>query len=41
MGLEPKEREALEKAAKAEDRPSTYVARRAVVEWLKTNGWLK
>ena len=41
MGLERKEREALEKAAKAEDRPAAYVARRALVEWLKANGWLK
>ena len=41
MQLDPKEREALHKAAKAEDRSAAYVARRALVEWLKANGWLK
>ncbi|MGB8898241.1 MAG: hypothetical protein WCC90_02825 [Methylocella sp.] len=41
MQLDLNEREALDKAAKAEDRPAAYVARRALVEWLKANGWLK
>jgi predicted transcriptional regulator len=41
MGLEPAERAALDKAAKAEDRPAAYVARRALVMWLKEQGFLK
>jgi predicted transcriptional regulator len=41
MGLSPEEREALQKAASAEDKPIAYVARRAVVAWLKEQGWLK
>jgi len=41
MGLSPEEREALQKAASAEDRPMAYVARRAVVAWLKEQRWLK
>ena len=35
------ERKALEKAAAAEDRPMSYVARRAIIEWLKQKGFLK
>jgi predicted transcriptional regulator len=41
MGLSPEEREALQKAASAEDKPMAYVAQRAVVAWLKEQGWLK
>jgi hypothetical protein len=41
MGLSPEEREALQKAASAEDKPIAYVARRVVVAWLKEQGWLK
>jgi hypothetical protein len=35
------EHEALDKAAAAEDRSSGYIARRALVEWLKEKGFLK
>jgi predicted transcriptional regulator len=41
LGLDPQERAALDKAAGAEDRSSAYVARRAVLDWLKANGFLK
>jgi predicted transcriptional regulator len=41
IGLDPQERAALDKAAGAEDRSSAYVARRAVLDWLKANGFLK
>ena len=40
IGLEPQEREALDKAAATEDRSSAYVARRAVLGWLKEKGFL-
>jgi predicted transcriptional regulator len=39
--LSAEERKTLEKAAAAEDRPLAYVARRAILEWLKTKGFLK
>jgi len=39
--LGPDERKALEKAAKEEDRPMAYVARRAILDWLKEKGFLK
>lgn len=35
------ERKALDKAATAEDRAAAYVARRAILDWLKANGFLK
>jgi predicted transcriptional regulator len=35
------ERKALDKAATAEDRPAGYVARRAILDWLKEKGFLK
>jgi hypothetical protein len=38
MGLSPEEREALQKAASAEDKPMAYVARRAAAAWLKEQG---
>jgi hypothetical protein len=41
LGLDPQERAALDKAAGTEDRSSAYVARRAVLEWLKASGYLK
>jgi predicted transcriptional regulator len=41
LGLDPDERKALAKAAAAEDRSAAYVARRAITEWLKENGFLK
>jgi hypothetical protein len=41
MGLSPEEREALQKAVSAEDKPMAYVARRAAAAWLKEQGWLK
>jgi predicted transcriptional regulator len=39
--LSAAEREALDKAAAAEDRSSGYIARRALVDWLKEKGFLK
>lgn len=39
--LATEEREALDKAAAAEDRPAAYVARRAILDWLKERGYLK
>jgi predicted transcriptional regulator len=39
--LSADERKALDKAATAEDRPAAYVARRAILDWLKANGYLK
>jgi len=39
--LDKAARDALAKAAKREDRYSAYIAQRAVLEWLKTNGFLK
>ena len=41
LRLSPDERKALDKAAAAEDRPSAYVARRAILEWLKEKGFMK
>jgi hypothetical protein len=41
LRLNPDERKALDKAAAAEDRPSAYVARRAILDWLKEKGFLK
>jgi predicted transcriptional regulator len=39
--LSSAERKALEKAGAAEDRPLAYIARRAILDWLKENGFLK
>jgi predicted transcriptional regulator len=39
--LSSDEKTALEAAGAAEDRPAAYVARRAIVEWLKEKGFLK
>jgi hypothetical protein len=39
--FEPVHRKALDAAAKREDRPAAYIVRRATVEWLKANGFLK
>ena len=39
--LEPAEREALERAAAADDRTMSAFARRVLVEWLRKGGWLK
>jgi predicted transcriptional regulator len=39
--LSADERAALDAAAAAEDRPAAYVARRAIMEWLERNGFLK
>jgi hypothetical protein len=41
LRLTPDERKALDKAAAAEDRPSAYVARRAITDWLRERGFLK
>ena len=38
--LEAAEREALERAGKAEDRPASYFMRRATRAWLIEGGWL-
>jgi hypothetical protein len=35
------EREALERAATADDRPAAVLLRRIAKEWLKANGWLQ
>ena len=35
------ERAALEKAAAADDRSMSALARKIVVEWLRANGWLQ
>jgi hypothetical protein len=35
------EREALENAAKADDRPAAVLLRRIARDWLKSNGYLK
>jgi hypothetical protein len=39
--LAAEEREALDKAAAAEDRSAAYIARRAILDWLKAQGYLK
>ena len=38
--LEPDEREALDRAAKADERALSAMGRKILVEWLRTNGWL-
>jgi hypothetical protein len=39
--LEPEERAALEKAAAADDRAMSALARKILVDWLRKGGWLK
>jgi hypothetical protein len=39
--LDIAERDALEKAAKADDRPAAVVVRRLIREFLKSEGYLK
>jgi hypothetical protein len=39
--LDDNERAALDKAAKAEDRPAAYIVRRVLLAWLKAKGFLK
>ena len=39
--LEPEERDALERAAAADGRTMSSLARKIIVEWLRKNGWLK
>jgi hypothetical protein len=39
--LSADERKALDMAAAAEDRPAAYVARRAILDWLKEKGFMK
>jgi len=34
-------REALIKAGESEERPAAWIAQRAIIAWLKTNGWLE
>ena len=38
--LEPDEREALDRAAKADERALSAMGRKIIVEWLRTNGWM-
>jgi hypothetical protein len=40
MRLEPDEKQALEQAAKADDRAVSAKARMIVAAWLRDNGWL-
>jgi predicted transcriptional regulator len=39
--FEPPHRKALDAAAKREDRTAAYIVRRATIDWLKANGFLK
>jgi len=39
--LDQTEKEALEAAAKAEDRAASWIARRAIISWLKAKGFMK
>lgn len=39
--LELDERAAIEAAAAADDRPVSPMMRKIVVDWLRSNGWLK
>lgn len=39
--LTPRARAALIKAGDAEDRAAAWIAQRAVLDWLKENGFLK
>lgn len=38
--LEPDERVALDRAAKADERALSAMGRKIIVEWLRTNGWM-
>ena len=38
--LEPDEREALDRAAIADERALSAMGRKIIVEWLRTNGWM-
>ena len=39
--LDQTEKAALEAAGKAEDRAASWIARRAIIAWLQTKGFLK
>jgi hypothetical protein len=39
--LTPRARAALIKAGEAEERAAAWIAQRAVLDWLKANGYLK
>lgn len=39
--LDPEEREALERAAKHDERPLSAMGRKAIVAWLREHGWLE
>jgi hypothetical protein len=39
--LKVEDREALIKAGAAEDRPAAWIAQRAIVAWLKAEGWIR
>lgn len=38
--LDPNEKAALERAAAADDRPVSALARKIIAEWLAKNGWM-
>jgi hypothetical protein len=38
--FEPYEQDALEAAAKADDRPTSALGRKIILDWLRANGWL-
>ena len=38
--LEPDERDALDRAATADERALSAMGRKIIVEWLRTNGWM-
>lgn len=39
--LDPNEKAALGRAAAADDRPMSALARKIIAEWLAKNGWMK
>ena len=38
--LEPDERDALDRASKADERALSAMGRKIIVEWLRSNGWM-
>ena len=38
--FEPDEQAALEAAAKADERPTSALGRKIILDWLRANGWL-
>jgi hypothetical protein len=41
LRLDDNEREALERAAQADDRTMSALVRKILVEWLRANGWIE